>query len=82
VQARKWYDQVAQWTDKHQPRDEELSRFRSEAGELLEVGTKCGNRSTGSAGLGLALVAEYARVLNLIPALVLLRPSPTKPVGA
>ena len=65
VQARKWYDQAARWTDKHQPQDEELSRFRSEAGELLEVGTKSGNRSTGSAGLGLALVAEYARVLNL-----------------
>jgi hypothetical protein len=65
VQARKWYDQAAQWTDKHQPQDEELSRFRSEAGELLGVGTKSGNRSTGSAGLGLALVAEYARVLNL-----------------
>jgi hypothetical protein len=41
------------------------ARFRSEAGELLEVGTKCGSRSTGNAGLGLALSADLAGLLTL-----------------
>jgi tetratricopeptide (TPR) repeat protein len=35
--ARKWYDQAVQWTQKNQPQDEELRRFRAEAAELLGI---------------------------------------------
>jgi hypothetical protein len=38
-QARTWYDRAVQWMDKHQPQDEELRRFRTEAAELLGVGS-------------------------------------------
>jgi tetratricopeptide (TPR) repeat protein len=36
-QARTWYEQAVQWMDKHQPQDEELRRFRTEAAELLGI---------------------------------------------
>ena len=35
-EARKWYDQAIAWTQKHPPNDE-LSRFRAEATELLDL---------------------------------------------
>jgi hypothetical protein len=35
AKARAWYDQAVSWMDKHNPRDEELKRFRAEATELL-----------------------------------------------
>jgi hypothetical protein len=38
-EARKWYDKGARWTDKNQPKDEELRRFRDEAAKLLAVNT-------------------------------------------
>ena len=40
-QARSWYDKAAPWVEKNQPGNEELTRFRAEAADLLEVnGTK------------------------------------------
>jgi serine/threonine protein kinase/WD40 repeat protein/Tfp pilus assembly protein PilF len=36
-QARQWYAKAIEWMDKHQPKDEESRRFRSEAAELLEM---------------------------------------------
>jgi tetratricopeptide (TPR) repeat protein len=36
-EARKWYDKAVAWTDKHQPGNDELRRFRAEAAELLGV---------------------------------------------
>jgi tetratricopeptide (TPR) repeat protein len=38
--ARSRFDQAVEWMDKHQPRDEELRRFRAEAAELLGVQQK------------------------------------------
>jgi tetratricopeptide (TPR) repeat protein len=38
--AREWYDRAVRWMDKNQPRNEELRRFRAEAGELLELQDK------------------------------------------
>jgi tetratricopeptide (TPR) repeat protein len=38
--ARTRFDQAVEWMDKHQPRDEELRRFRAEAAELLGVSKK------------------------------------------
>src|SRR5262249_2365562 len=35
AEARRHYDRVAGWVDRHRPRDEELRRFRSEAEEVL-----------------------------------------------
>jgi len=35
VEARKWYDRAVAWMEKHQPKDEELCRFRAEARDLL-----------------------------------------------
>jgi uncharacterized protein HemY len=35
--ARTRFDQAVEWMDKHQPRDEELRRFRAEAAELLGI---------------------------------------------
>ena len=35
-EARRWYNQAVEWMDKNKPKDEELRRFRAEAGELLE----------------------------------------------
>jgi eukaryotic-like serine/threonine-protein kinase len=34
-EARNWYDKASQWMDRFRPNDEELSRFRAEAAELL-----------------------------------------------
>ena len=39
-EARKWYDRAVAWMDKNQPNDEELSRFRTEAAELLKIDKK------------------------------------------
>jgi uncharacterized protein HemY len=36
-EARKWYDKAVEWTDKNQPDNEELRRFRAEAAELLGI---------------------------------------------
>jgi serine/threonine protein kinase/tetratricopeptide (TPR) repeat protein len=36
-EARKWYDGAVQWTEKNQPQDEELRRFRREAEEVLGI---------------------------------------------
>jgi Flp pilus assembly protein TadD len=35
--ARNWYDRAVMWMEKHQPRNEELLRFRAEAETLLEL---------------------------------------------
>jgi serine/threonine protein kinase/tetratricopeptide (TPR) repeat protein len=35
--ARTWFDRAVQWMDKNQPRNEELSRFRKEAADLLGI---------------------------------------------
>jgi serine/threonine protein kinase/tetratricopeptide (TPR) repeat protein len=39
-EARKWYDQAVQWTEKNQPKNEELCRFRAEAEDLLRIERK------------------------------------------
>jgi predicted Zn-dependent protease len=39
-EALKWYIQGVQWMEKHQPRNEELRRFRAEAAELLGIEKK------------------------------------------
>jgi hypothetical protein len=39
-QARRWFDQAVQWTEKSRPHDPELRRFRAEAAELLNVEQK------------------------------------------
>ena len=39
-QARSWYDRAVQWMEKHQPRNEELIRFRAEAAALLKIADK------------------------------------------
>jgi tetratricopeptide (TPR) repeat protein len=39
-EARKWYDKAVDWMEKNQPNDEELSRFRAEARELLGMTEK------------------------------------------
>ena len=36
AKARRWFDQAVQWMDKNAPQNEELRRFRAEAGQLLE----------------------------------------------
>jgi serine/threonine protein kinase/Flp pilus assembly protein TadD len=36
AQARKCYDQAVQWMEDHQPKNEELRRFRAEAEELMK----------------------------------------------
>jgi tetratricopeptide (TPR) repeat protein len=36
-QARDHYDRAVEWMDKHQPKDEELLRYRAEATELLGI---------------------------------------------
>jgi serine/threonine protein kinase len=38
--ARTWYDKAVEWTDKNRPKDEELARFRAEAGALLKMEDK------------------------------------------
>ena len=35
--ARPWYEKAVEWMDKHDPKNEELRRFRAEAEELLRV---------------------------------------------
>jgi tetratricopeptide (TPR) repeat protein len=35
--ARAWYDKAVQWMDMHQPKNEELRRFRAEAAALLGI---------------------------------------------
>jgi tetratricopeptide (TPR) repeat protein len=40
--ARAWYDKAVQWMEKHQPKNEQLRRFRAEAAKLL--GLKDGAR--------------------------------------
>src|SRR5205807_331524 len=37
AEARRWYDLAVRWMERHQPRDEELLRFRAEAAGLLGV---------------------------------------------
>jgi WD40 repeat protein/serine/threonine protein kinase/tetratricopeptide (TPR) repeat protein len=39
-EARKWYDKAVEWTDKNQPKNEELRQFRDEAEKLLAVKKK------------------------------------------
>jgi Flp pilus assembly protein TadD len=34
-EARHWYDRSIEWMEKHRPKDKELSRFRTEAAQLL-----------------------------------------------
>ena len=36
-EARKWFDQAAVWMEQNQPQNEELRRFRDEAGGLLNI---------------------------------------------
>jgi serine/threonine protein kinase/Tfp pilus assembly protein PilF len=38
--ARQWYERAVEWTDKNQPMNAELRRFRVEAAELLELKEK------------------------------------------
>ena len=40
TQARSWYDKAVPWMERHQPKNEELIRFRDEAAALLEVNDK------------------------------------------
>ncbi len=35
MQARQWFDRAVKWMDQYQPKNEELSRFRAEAEELI-----------------------------------------------
>jgi hypothetical protein len=35
TKARTWYDRAIAWTDKHQPKNEELLRFHAEAETLM-----------------------------------------------
>jgi tetratricopeptide (TPR) repeat protein len=35
AKAREWYDKAAAWVEKHEPKNEELLRFRAEAEEVL-----------------------------------------------
>jgi serine/threonine protein kinase len=37
TEARQWYDRAVAWMSKHQPKNEELLRFRAEAEELLGI---------------------------------------------
>jgi tetratricopeptide (TPR) repeat protein/tRNA A-37 threonylcarbamoyl transferase component Bud32 len=39
-QARQWYDKAVSWEAKHQLQSDELSRFRAEAEELLQIRAK------------------------------------------
>src|SRR5207249_304889 len=39
-EASKWYDRAVQWTDKNQPNNEEIRRFRAEAAELMGIARK------------------------------------------
>jgi tetratricopeptide (TPR) repeat protein len=37
TKAREWYDKAVTWTEKHEPKNEELARFRAESAELLGI---------------------------------------------
>jgi len=39
-EAEKWHAQAVEWMDKHQPKNEELRRFRTEAADLLGIEKK------------------------------------------
>jgi tetratricopeptide (TPR) repeat protein len=39
-EARQWYNKAVAWMEKHQPKNEELRRFRAEAEELLGIDKK------------------------------------------
>jgi serine/threonine protein kinase/Tfp pilus assembly protein PilF len=39
-QARKWYDKAVEWTEKNQPNNKQLGRFRTEAEELRKIAGK------------------------------------------
>jgi hypothetical protein len=39
-EARKWYDKAVEWTEKNNPKEEDLPRFRAEAAELLGIPLK------------------------------------------
>jgi tetratricopeptide (TPR) repeat protein len=39
-EARGWYQRAVAWTDRHQPANEELRRFQSEAADLLRLNEK------------------------------------------
>src|SRR5205823_1316215 len=39
-QAKKWYEKAVVWTEKNNPKDEELKCFRSEAKALLQTGER------------------------------------------
>jgi serine/threonine protein kinase len=50
AEARRWYDQAVAWMDENAPASRQLTRFRAEAAELLDVDDKKqGNPSTASA---------------------------------
>jgi tetratricopeptide (TPR) repeat protein len=49
VQARTWYDRAVLWMQKHQPRNEELRRFRAETEKLLQI------KNAETSGLPMAL---------------------------
>jgi uncharacterized protein HemY len=40
AEARKWFDQAVRWMEENKPSDQELSRFRTEAGDLLKIDAK------------------------------------------
>jgi hypothetical protein len=40
AEARRWYDQAAQWMDENKPKYEGLRRFREEAAELMGIEEK------------------------------------------
>src|SRR5207249_7440084 len=44
--AHKWFDQAVQWTDKNQPQNEELRRFRVEAAELMKKESGVSNQGS------------------------------------
>jgi tetratricopeptide (TPR) repeat protein len=39
-EARQWYGRAVEWTDKNQPKNEELRRFQAEAAELMGIKKK------------------------------------------
>ncbi len=40
TQAHSWYDKAVPWLEKNHPKNEELIRYRDEAGALLGVNSK------------------------------------------
>jgi tetratricopeptide (TPR) repeat protein len=39
-EARRWFDRAVAWTEEHKPDDKEFERFRGEAEEVLEIGSR------------------------------------------